>query len=82
MSIDRKGIVRGPDLNPVSRVHASDDPDRAIGRTGDAMARAGYQVLDRSEPRSFNAERRGLTTPVRERPDIPWDERDFPNIVY
>ena len=81
--IDRKGIVRGPDLNPVSRNHAADDPDRAIGNTGDAMARAGYQVLDRAEPRSFYGnERRGLTEPVHERPDIPWDERFVGRMIY
>lgn len=80
--IDRKGIVRGPDLNPVSRVHAADDPDRAIGLTGDAMARAGYQVLDRANPRSYDKERRTTTEPVHTGPDIPWDERSFGRMIY
>lgn len=83
MPIDRKGIVRGPDHRPVPRVNAADDPSRSPGASALDVARQGYTVLDRAEPRSvFNKERLGTFEPVRERPDVPWDERDIGHIIY
>lgn len=83
MPIDRRGISRGPDLNPVERVHAADDPSRSPGASALDVARQGYTVIDRAEPRSmFNKDRRGITEPVHERPDVPWDEKDYGHYVY
>jgi len=82
MSIDRRGIVRGPDHRPVSRVYADDDPSRSPGASLDDIAHQGYSVIDRANQRGYNKERLGTTEPVRERPDVPWDERDFGHIIY
>lgn len=83
MAIDRRGIVRGPDHRPVDRINAADDPSRSPGASALDVARQGYSVIDRAEPRSmFNKERRGTTEPVNERPDVPWDERDMGTFIY
>jgi len=84
MPIDRRGTVRGPDLNPVERNYAADDPDRAVGAPGDAVARVGYQTLDRANPRSFfDKERQGTFEPVTgDGADVPWNERTIGRGVY
>lgn len=80
MAIDRRGTVRGADLNPVARRHAADDPARAVGQTGEAMAAAGYQVLDRANPRGWDTERQGTYSPVHDDgPNVPYNERAFRN---
>lgn len=80
MPIDRRGTVRGADLHPVPRNHAADDPQRAVGRTGEAMAAAGYEVLDRANPRGWDTERQGVARPVHDDgPNVPYDERTFRN---
>lgn len=83
MPIERRGTVRGPDLNPVGRDHIADDPARAVGLTGEAIAAVGYQTLDRANPRGWDKERRGTYEPVYEDgPRVPFDERAYRGGVY
>jgi hypothetical protein len=76
MPIDRREITRLEELNPVERHYAADRGERSPGAEGSAVARMGYEVLDRAEPRSaFDTSRRGLTPPVHEEPNADRDQR-------
>lgn len=61
-------------LNPLpeSTLPADRCPE---GATGQEMARDGYTVLDRADPRDpFDRNRRGLTPPERDYPNVAYDE--------
>ena len=76
MAIDRRGITRLTPLpagagkmdQQLTRKHAADDPMRSPAADGMDEARMGYHVLDRADPGDpWNANRRGLSEPVREK---------------
>lgn len=68
-------------LTPVNPLPESkfpaDMPDQGLNETGSAMAREGYSVLNRANPRdAFNRNRRGIAPPVdNDFPNVAWDER-------
>lgn len=59
---------------PASRF-PDEDASRSPGASGADVARQGYCVLDRANPRhSWDANRRGMAPPVTEDgPDLDWD---------
>jgi hypothetical protein len=84
--IERKQRFRLTEMNPEPRRHAADEPERAIGATGDRYAREGYSVLDRYNPRSAldQGERtgRGDLPMVTDGDQAEWNERTPAREVY
>ena len=65
--IDRKEIYRAQERNPISRIHADDDPTRRRGASGMDCAYQGYAVVDRFNPHEtyWNPDRLGVRTAVQ-----------------
>jgi hypothetical protein len=62
-------------LTPVNPLPANRKTSEKLNETGRDMAEDGYTVLDRANPGDpFNPNRRGLTGPVYDRPNVAWDE--------
>jgi hypothetical protein len=84
--MERKQRFRLTPMNPETRIHAADEPERAIGAEGERYARNGYSVLDRYNPRSFldQGERtgRGDLPMVQDGDQAEWNEKTPAREVY
>ena len=71
---DPQWILRQKNPLPEPRFPA-DEASRAINASGEDVAKEGYRVLDRAEPRDpWNPNRPGLAEPVRRQQGDPdWD---------
>lgn len=62
-------------LAPANPLPANRKEAEPLNQTGRDKAEAGFSVLDRANPADpFNRNRRGLTGPVYDRPNVAWDE--------
>jgi len=76
MGIDRKQRFKAEEMNPLTRDYASDKPSRQPGASGMDVAREGYSVLDRADPRSYSGEIRNGIPAVRQVYDGPRNDED------
>lgn len=62
-------------LAPLNPLPENRKVSEQLNETGEEALRDGYSVLDRANPGDpFNRNRRGLSAPVFDRPNISWDE--------
>jgi hypothetical protein len=74
--INRKQMFKAEEMNPVSRHYASDESARQPGASGMDVAREGYSVVDRADPRSYFGKLRDGVPTVRQVFDGPREDED------